>query len=393
MKIAFVVQRYGQEVMGGSELHCRLVAEHLVGAGHDCSIYTTTARDYITWKNEYDPGETELDGVIIKRFSVEKDRDIEEFNSYSDWIFSQEHTNEDEIKWMDMQGPVCPSLVDALKRDESQFDLLIFFTYLYYNTYWGLKKTRSPRALVPTAHDEPALHLNIMKDVFLSPHAFIFNTEAEKNMLKRFFSFEGKYQDIVGVGVDIPDTKDPSETLRSFNIKRPYILYAGRIEPGKGCQELLEYFLQYSSINPGLDLIFIGKRLMELPEHPSIKYLGFLPSDQKNVLMASALVTVHPSYYESLCMAALESVAMEIPILVQEQTEPLKQHCLQGKCGLYYSSSHEFGECLNVLLRDEKLRQALGKNGRAYVSNNYSWAKIIQKYKKAMDFLKTVPFG
>jgi glycosyltransferase involved in cell wall biosynthesis len=387
VKIAFIVQRYGKEVMGGSELHCRLVAERLAGAGHECSVFTTSAKDYVSWANELDPGESTLNGVLIKRFPVEQPRDIEEFNSYSDWIFANEHTMDDEIKWMDMQGPVCPSLLDALQNEENQYDLLIFFTYLYYNTYWGLKRTRSPKALVPTAHDEPALHLNIMKEVFSRPQAFIFNTAAEKNMLKRFFSFEKKYQDIVGVGIDVPGRTDPAPPARKFGIKNPFILYDGRIEPGKGCQELLDHFNRHSAWSPGLDLILIGKQLMELPEDPSVKYLGFLPIEQKNALMASALVTVHPSHYESLCMAALESIALKTPLLVQEQTEPLKQHCLQGKCGLYYSSSDEFSVCLELFRRDEKLRKVMGQNGHAYVLENYSWEKIIQKYENAMAFL------
>ena len=387
MNLAFVIQRYGKEVMGGSELHCRQIAEKMVEAGYDCTVYTTTAKDYITWKNEYSPGESLLNGVLIKRYQVDRERDIESFNKYSDWIFFNDHTKDDEWEWMEKQGPSSPALLDALEKEESEHDLFIFFTYLYYNTYWGLKRIQGKKVLVPTAHDEPALHLDIMKEVFSAPDAFMFNTESEKNMLSRLFSFEGKYQETVGVGVEIPEEPNTREFFQRHRITVPYILYAGRIEPGKGCGELIEYFLRFNRENPYLKLVLIGKLLMELPVHPGILYLGFVSPEEKNAAMFGALASVHPSYLESLCMAALESMAIRTPIFVQARTDPLKQHCINGKGGLYYDSYQEFAAGLGLFLKDEKLRKIMGNNGFGYVRDDYSWPKVMDKYKKMFDHL------
>jgi glycosyltransferase involved in cell wall biosynthesis len=387
-RVAFVIQRYGLEVMGGSELHCRLVAERLAQRGYECTIFTTTARDYITWKNEYESGESILNQVVIKRYPVEKERNIDEFNKFSDWIFHHHHSKNDEEQWMEQQGPYSPDLIEALRENQADYDCFVFFTYLYFNTYWGLKAVTRPKALVPTAHDEPALYLEMMKEVFAAPQAFIFNTQAEKRMLTRLFNLEGKYQDVVGVGVDIAQTIPDQDALRTrYGLVRPYLLYAGRIEPGKGCQELMDYFQEYSRRRPGVDLVLIGKKLMDIPPHHQIKYLGFVSPEDKTALMKYALVTIHPSHFESLCMAALESLSLGTPILVQEQTEPLKDHCRLGQAGLYYSNQAEFFETLDLLLADERLRERLGLNGRAYVEKNYSWEIILEKYRRVFEYL------
>jgi glycosyltransferase involved in cell wall biosynthesis len=381
MKIAFVIQRYGKEVMGGSELHGRMIAERLARRGHDCTVYTTTAKDYVTWKNEYPAGESILNGVVIRRFDVRRPREIETFNRYSDWIFSHPHTPGDEIVWMERQGPYAPDLIDALARDAGKHDHFVFFTYLYYNTYWGLQAVRKRTILVPTAHDEPALRLGIMKDVFALPSAFMFNTESERAMLGRYFPFSGKYLETVGVGVDIPAAGELESVSARFRVHSPYVLYAGRIEPGKGCRELLDNFLRFSERHPELNLLLIGNLLMPLPDHPRIHYLGFVSPEEKNAAMAHAAATIHPSHFESLCMAALESMAVRTPVLVQAAAEPLKQHCLSGRSGLYYSRSEEFSEALELLVRDARLRAALGANGRSYVEARYSWPQVLRKYE------------
>ncbi|MHB8095447.1 MAG: glycosyltransferase family 4 protein [Candidatus Aminicenantales bacterium] len=387
-KIAFVVQRYGREVMGGSELHCRLVAERMAAAGYEVTVYTTTAKDYITWRNEFPEGETLLKGVVVKRFRVKKPRDIRTFNEFSDRIFNHPHGPNDEIEWMQRQGPYAPGLIEAIAREESGQDLFIFFTYLYYNTYWGLKAVpESKTVLVPTAHDEPALHLDLMKEVFARPRAFIFNTDSERDMLARYFSFEGKYGDVVGVGVDIPTGLKPADFRRRYSLSSPFVLYAGRIEPGKGCRELFDYFLAFARRAPDLKLALIGNRLMKIPAHPSIRYFGFVSPEDKNEAMAAALATIHPSHLESLCMAALESLAVRTPILVQEAADPLKRHCLAGQCGLYFSNGAEFGEAMGALLENERLRRALGGNGLEYVERNYTWPLIVQKYENVFEHM------
>ena len=424
MRLAFIVQRYGTEVLGGSEYHCRLVAERLAEQ-HEVEVLTTCARDYITWKNEYPEGSDRVRGVTVRRFANARTRDLAAFNKYSEWIFNNPHSRADEMEWLKQQGPWCPALIDYLRKHHQQYDVLIFFTYLYAPTVLGLDVSPPRSVLVPTSHDEPAIRLEIYKDVFSRPAAILFNTDSERRFIHQMFPDRPLLEEIVGVGVDIPqhqpyprmpepayedaeaaaadednvappptDEAAPAREFPSHLLARgavfrrrhrlygPIMLYGGRIDPGKGCEELIEYFSAYVKDGGEGTLALMGVKLMSLPEEPFIRFAGLLSDRERMQALEAATVVVVPSPFESLSLLALEAFAVGTPVLVNARSEVLVEHCLRSNAGLFYADGDEFVECLKLLVSDAPLRAAMGRNGRDYVRQNYRWDVVLGKYER-----------
>jgi glycosyltransferase involved in cell wall biosynthesis len=246
VRIAFIVQRYGIEILGGSEYHCRLIAERMTGL-HDVDVLTTCARDYITWANEYPAGSERINGVTVHRFPNAHARDIDEFNRYSEWIFHNPHTRDDELSWLEQQGPWCPALLDHLSGHWQSYDAVVFFTYLYAPTVLGLQIAAERSILTPTAHNEPAIHLGIYAEMFQRPKAIAFNTEVEKAFLKATFDIRAVAEETVGCGVDLlAGRTHATRADRNGLPDGPFLLYGGRIDPGKGCDQLLDCFETYN---------------------------------------------------------------------------------------------------------------------------------------------------
>jgi glycosyltransferase involved in cell wall biosynthesis len=436
MKIAFVIQRYGSEVLGGSEQLCRLVAERLA-ARHDVDVLTTCARDYVTWKNEYQEGVDRQRGVTVRRFANARTRDLEAFNKYSDWIFQHPHSRADEIEWLKQQGPWCPALTEYLRRHHQQYDTLIFFTYLYATTVMGIEVSPGKSVLVSTAHDEPAIRLEIYKEVFGKAGALCYLTASEQTLVQRLFHDRPLLEEIVGVGVDLPQQTsyprlpvggdvdvppaesadgspapslaaaavrgtdgDPANTddaessgvsqhltergavfRRRHRLYGPLALYGGRIDPGKGCEELLDYFDAFIKRGGKGTLALMGAKLMSLPEEPYVRFAGLLSEVERLQALEAATVVVCPSPFESLSLLALEAMAAGTPVLVNARSAVLVEHCVRSNAGLWYESKDEFVEALNLLFSDAELRRALGRNGREYVRQHYQWDIVLGKYE------------
>ena len=78
MKLACVVQRYGPEITGGSETHCRDLAERL-SARHEVHVLTSCAADYVHWRNTLPPGWSSIGAVQVRRFPVARQRHLHRF--------------------------------------------------------------------------------------------------------------------------------------------------------------------------------------------------------------------------------------------------------------------------------------------------------------------------
>jgi glycosyltransferase involved in cell wall biosynthesis len=412
VRIAFVVQRYGTEILGGSEYHCRLIAERLAEK-HQVDVLTTCARDYTTWQNEYPEGTDRIRGVAVRRFACARARDLQAFNAYSDWIFNNKHTRQDEMEWLKQQGPWSPALIDYLEKHHQHYDVLIFFTCLYATTVLGMRVAPSKSLLVPTAHDEPALRLGIYEDVFSSAAGIVWNTEVERRFVTSRFKLRAITEDVVGCGVDLMEgeaTKDdgpiepapvtareplaphiegPANAFRRrHRMYGPFLLYGGRIDPGKGCEELLEYFQTYVGDGGDATLMLMGVKLMPLPDDPRVRFAGILAEEERLHALEAATVVVVPSPYESLSLLALEAFAVGTPVLANARAEVLVDHCRRSNAGLYYADRWEFEEAVKLLVRDDKLRAAMGTNGKAYINQHYRWSIILSKYERLFTRLR-----
>jgi glycosyltransferase involved in cell wall biosynthesis len=391
VKLAVVVQRYGLNISGGAELHARYVVEHL--ARHaEVEVVTTCAADYVTWKNELPPGRESVNGVLVRRFPVRHERDPITFGRRSERVFENVHSLAEELDWLDAEGPTSPSLVDYLQRHGNSYDFCIFFSCRYYHAYYGARETASRAVLVPTAEREPSIGLSMFGPVFRGVRAIMYNSHEERAMIQTLSGNQSVPGVVVGVGSEVPGHPQPLRFRNKHRIHGPYMLYVGRIDENKGCRELFDFFQSHLLYRDSqLSLVLIGNTLLPIPEHPQIRFLGFLDDTDKFDAIAGAELLVMPSYFESLSMVVLEAWALGTPVLVNGACDVLRGQCLRSNGGLYYENRTEFLQTLHVLVRNRRLNTALGNNGRRYFAEHYAWPVVERKYLDLLERLAGEP--
>jgi len=384
VRLAFVIQRYGLEVNGGAELHCRWLAERLARR-HQVEVFATRALDYLEWRNHYPEGRATVNGIPVHRFTVKRTRNARAFASLSNLCFHETHTREEEEAWVRENGPYSPALVDAVARARQGFDRFLFYCFRYYHSYHGLPKVGERAILVPTAEEDPAIGLGIYRPFFSRPRGIVYLTPEEQALVEDTAGNAAVPSVVIGSGLNLP-APDPSLDFRAkHGLTRPFVLYVGRIDKNKGCVTLFAYFRKFrEETGADVDLVLAGRSVVPIPDDPHVRHVGFISEEEKVAALRQASLLVMPSPFESLSVITLEAWKLGVPVLANARCKVLMGQCLRSNGGLFYHGYAEFAEGLALLLRQESLARALGRQGRAYVERECSWETIESKMEELL---------
>jgi glycosyltransferase involved in cell wall biosynthesis len=385
-----------------------MVAERLKEK-YDVTVLTSRALNYHTWEPELPEGECYENGIRVIRFNHPPKgsrKKLHQFNrkirgrhlkqklfrfigepKWFETLFPQvKVTEKDYNSWLTLQGPEMKELPDYLKKNKSVYSAYIFMTYLYYPTAIGVQAVPEKSILIPTMHDEPPAYFGIFQKVMSAPSWIFFNTKAEQEFSEKLFNIKSNNKEIVAVGIDPANNDIDVSVKEKFGIKSRYLIYVGRIDKAKGCDELLLFFQQFlKEHHPDIVLVLVGKNMMEEENYPSVLFTGFVTDEEKEQLMKQAEALVIPSKYESLSLVLLESFACNVPVIANGACQVLKDHIELSGGGWAYEDFQGFTNAVLSLLSDADVVKRKKQLGYQYVTENYTWNKVMQKFDDAID--------
>ncbi|MBD0373044.1 MAG: glycosyltransferase family 4 protein [Pyrinomonadaceae bacterium] len=396
-RVAVIVQRHHESVVGGSEALAWQYATLLKDA-YDVELLTTTAIDISEWANVLPEGSEIKEGVRVRRFKVSlgrtpywgrlHDRLVLDYRPldaqgrlqfrnlkttrYQKWSLSFQE------EFIRTQGPYSASLIEFLRQTWADYQAIIFVTYLYPTTYFGLLQVPTGSGLlVPTLHNEAPAYFSAYKHAAHRAHSIIWLTEAERRLGEDLWGHTpGR---VVSMSVET-GLRKPAQS------SGPYLLYCGRIDPNKGCRQMFDYFIRYKKDFPsGLRLVLAGKDDIPVPEDADIEFRGFVSDEEKYGLMAGAKLFLMPSPNESFSIVTLEAMAQRTPVLAYGASDVLADHIKQSGAGRIYGDYPSFAAALNSMLSNNSELSAMGEMGREYVVSRYTKESVRNALLEAVE--------
>jgi glycosyltransferase involved in cell wall biosynthesis len=415
VKFAFITPRYGAEFNTGAEHACRLLAEQ-IAKRHDVDVLTTTARDSSQWKNEYSEGSDRVRGALVRRFAVSAMPERSSLSDLARRLREGPRCRADEMSWVRHAGPWSSGLMEHIKRQHRSYDALVFFGLLHPLTVSGLEVAPERSILFPHVHLRSEMRFDLWAEVLMAARAVGYFSNSERRLVHAYIGIAPQFEEVIGIGVDPPPQQsyprhqqDPADVItpeddaaseddspidesylggrgipfrRRHRLYDNFALFGGRVEPGNGCEEMLEYFDSFATARAeDMRLVLMGVKMMTVPEAPYLRLAGVLPDRERMTAYEAASITIAPGATDLLSQSLLESLAVGTPVLANAANEAAVEHCRRANAGLYYSNRDEFVGALNVL-QTPALRERMGENGRRYIRNYHQWDAVLGRFER-----------
>lgn len=382
MRVAFVVQRYGEEVAGGAEALCRATARALAAAGDAVEVFTTTARDYLTWAPHYPEGTTEEDGVVVHRHAAEPP-DPARGDRLGKALALAPGDDHAERAWARAQGPVAPGLLRALAAATGpggRVEAVAAWTYLYATSQMTVPIAPARTVLVPLAHDEPMLRFGLSRGLVRTAGALAYMTPEERRLVEDLHGPLSQPTAVVGAGIDPAGGGDAARARARFDLPRRFALYLGRIDPAKGVGGLVRAHDAYRRAGGSYGLVMAGRPTVDMGLPGWVRATGFVDAQARADLLAAAEVVVLPSPHESLSLVALEAWSARRPTLATARSEVLAGQTARADGGLLWTDDLSYARQLARLASDPSLRDMLGTRGSRF-ADGWTWDACVRRWR------------
>jgi len=236
--------------------------------------------------------------------------------------------------------------------------------------------------------------------------AIITDSLCSKQDLMRVFGLSDSQVHVVYLGCDetifnakAPDAKRQQALLNRFDLRRPFIIHHGTIQPRKNLTRLIEAYRLALSRNRNLDcdLVLVGGTGWQYEETLAaaagpgpgrVVLTGPLENPDLAILLKASVLAVIPSLYEGFCLPLLEAMACAAPTICANRS------CLPEISGgvlRYFDplSVEDMANCIMEALEDNTLRDSLSRKGLARASC-FSWRRCAEE---TMAILKNVAQG
>ena len=389
MRLAIIAPRlYEPGTVGGAETLLYTLARDAAAAGCKVELLTTCAKSHVTWANEAPEGAFERDGMTVRRFAVNGNRDVDAFNTYNATICRGETlSDEEEADWL-RQSVNSDALTDHLAAHLGEYDRVLAGPYLFGIVEAAMRVAGDKGLLVPCLHDEAFARVRRIAAMFGRIRGCLFNTEPERLLAHRLYpNFHPVVEAVVAMGIPSFEADPEAFARRRGLVGIDYVMYSGRREPLKGTPLLLDYLDLYRQ-RTGRDvrLVLTGSGPVEPPRtlEKAVLDLGFVSEEEKREAMAGAAVFCHPSVNESLSIVLIEAWLARTPALVHSRGEVLRDQCRRANGGLWFRNYPEFEVALTYLLDHPEDRKRMAESGREYAIRTYSPEAVTRRFLDAI---------
>ena len=183
--------------------------------------------------------------------------------------------------------------------------------------------------------------------------------------------------------------------------KHKRLLYAGRLECGKGMDRLAAPINQVLHRHPDAEVRFVGSDSADAPGrglvsvflrqsvspdlHDRMQFVGPMPPEELAVEYQQAYACWFPSRFESFSLVCAEAMACGVPV-VGSQNTGMAEIIEHGRSGFVTDFEDPDEVCTQVtqLLETPALRHAMGREARTRIETHFSQGVVARRWEEAL---------